>query len=174
MYGPILREGGRGAVDCPLYLDGRRVGTLRVAPAGEDTCFIAEGTVPPGLYRLWAVGGCGELALGLWEGREPLRRRFSRSLTAPAGPVKHGVARPVAPDGGWAGAPPERFPGWPVSDGLCRRRGRLWELALPFAPDGPFPLPALFCLAEVRRFSGRRWAVFPFDDGGRPVPLSKF
>ncbi len=153
-------------MDCPLYLEDRRVGTLRITPAGADTCFCLEGAAPPGLYRAYACGRRGELLLGVWEG-SPLRRRFSRALTEPAGPVDRGCLRPV-PRNDWRPAPPERFAGWPASGGLCRRRGDGWELALPFPEDGPFPIPELFCLARVAVVSGRRWAVFRFDGAGWP------
>ena len=41
----------------PVCLDGRRVGTLYVEPAGPDTSFRAACTgLPAGLYRLYACG----------------------------------------------------------------------------------------------------------------------
>lgn len=168
LHRPVLRRRGEGcSLDCPLYWDGRRIGTLRVTPAGEDTCFTVDGTVPPGLYRVYARGRRGELLLGIWEGGT-LRRRFSRSLVLPVGAVECGCVR-SSPVEDWLPARPERFPGWPTEDGLCRRRGQDWELALPFAEDGPFPIPALFCLARIASVAGRRRAVFRFDGTGWPV-----
>jgi len=154
-------------VDCPLYWDERRVGTLRVTPAGEDTCFTVEGRVPPGLYRVYARGRRGELLLGVWEGGV-LRRRFSRALTGPIGPVERGCVRSSRVEE-WRPAPAERFPGWPAAGGLCRPSGEGWELALPFDGSGPFPIPALFCLARIATVAGRPCAVFRFDGTGWPV-----
>lgn len=148
-------------MDCPLYLEGQPVGTLRVLAAGADTCFRLEGKAAPGLYRAYARGSRGELFLGVWEGGV-LSRRFSRALVEPVGSVLCGCLRP-SPRAEWLPAGAEKFPGWPVSGGLCRRYGEGWELALPFPEDGPFPLPALFCLARVATVAGRRCAVFLFD-----------
>jgi len=158
-------------MDCPLLLGQKPVGTLRVTAAGEDTCFTVEGAVSPGLYRVYAQGDRGELLLGVWEGGV-LRRRFSRSLVRPVGTVRRGCVRPT-PREDWTPAPPERFPDWDVTGGLCRRRGEGWELALPFAEDGPFPIPALFCLARIAPVSGRRCAIFRFRADGWPVPPKK-
>ena len=58
----------------PVCLDGRRVGTLYVEPAGPDTSFRAACTgLPAGLYRLYACGADGQLLLGI--PRPPLRCR---------------------------------------------------------------------------------------------------
>jgi len=154
-------------VDCPLYLEDRPVGVLQVTCDGADTCFRLEAKAPPGLYRAYARGRRGELLLGVWEGGV-LQRRFSRSLTEPVGAVVCGCLRP-SPRVEWLPARPEQFPGWPVREGLCRRRGEGWELALPFPEDGPFPLPALFCLARVAAVEGRRCAVFLFDGALWPL-----
>ena len=137
------------------------------APGGEDTCFTVEGRVPPGLYRVYARGRRGELLLGVWEGGV-LRRRFSRALTGPIGPVERGCVRSSRVEE-WRPAPAERFPGWPAAGGLCRPSGEGWELALPFDGNGPFPIPALFCLARIATVAGRPCAVFRFDGTGWPV-----
>ena len=156
-------------MDCPLYLSRRQVGVLRVTPEGRDTRFTLRAAAPPGLYRVYAQGERGDLLLGAWEGGA-MSRRFSRELTAPMGRVRSAVACPVGEtEGGWEIAPAERFPGWSVAGGLCRRRGALWQLALPFSEDGPFPLPSLFCLAHIMPVMGRRCAVFWFDGEGQPI-----
>ena len=160
------REGDE--LDCPLYISRRQVGVLRVTAEGRDTRFTLRASVPCGLYRVYAKGEQGDLLLGAWEGGT-MSRRFSRELTAPAGRIVSAVAMPVNTEGGWEPAPAERFPGWRVQGGLCRRYGKGWQLALPLEEDGPFPLPALFCLARMTRISGRPQAVFCFDDRGHPV-----
>ena len=144
------------------------MGLLRVAPSGQDTYFVVEAAVPRGLYRVFARGEREDLLLGVWEGG-PMRRHFSRELTAPAGRIVSGLVYPVGSGEIWTEAAAEHFPGWPTEGGLCRRQGKLWQLALPFEPDGPFPLPTLFCLACVRQIDGRQWAVFCFDRDGHPI-----
>lgn len=146
-------------MDCPLYLAHRQVGFVRVTPEDRDTRFTVRAAAPPGLYRVYARGERGDLLLGAWEGGS-LSRCFSRELTAPAGRIHSAVACPVA--GGeepWQNAAPERFPGWPVRGGLCRRHGRGWQLALPFEEDGPFPLPSLLWQKCRRLPSYRRYKI---------------
>ncbi len=154
-------------MDCPLYISGRQAGVLRITEEGRDTRFTVRAAAPGGLYRLYARGERGDLLLGAWEGGA-MSRLFSHELTAPAGRVFSAVAYPV--DGeAWIPAARHQFPPWPVCGGLCRRWGGGWQLALPFAEDGPFPLPALFCLARVAEVAGSRRAVFCFDKEGRPI-----
>jgi len=160
------REGDE--LDCPLYLSHRQAGILRVTAEGRNTRFTVRAAVPPGIYRLYARGEKGELFVGVWEGGA-MSRCFSREMTAPAGRIRSAEAIPVGAAGEtWEPAPAERFPGWPVAGGICRRHGAGWQLALPFAEGGPFPIPALFCLARPMEVMGRRCAVFWFDGEGRP------
>ncbi len=51
---------------------------------------------------------------------------------------------------------------WCAEDGLRR-------VALPCAPQCPFPLVELFCLACVETVCGRECAVYCADAAGRPV-----
>ena len=69
----------------------------------------------------------------------------------------------------WRAAAPGDVPSWRTEGGLFRRRGQVLELALPFDPAAPFPLPSLFCLARIRRLRGREWAVFRFTERGEPL-----
>ena len=58
----------------------------------------------------------------------------------------------------------------PGADRLLQRAGgeaRL--LAAPFSDQKEFPLPVLFCLAQVEERAGRRWLVWRFDRAGNPV-----
>ena len=161
-------------MDVPFYTGDRRSGILRITTDGEDTVFEIEASCPTGLYRVYAKGEKQDLLLGVWEGGS-MRRRFSRELTSPAGLFRSGMACPIGDGGGgWIPVQPEHFPGWPTAGGLCRRRRGVWQLALPFEPDGPFPLPQLFCFAVVCRVDGTQRAVFCFDDRAQPVMPSVF
>ncbi|MBO4854001.1 MAG: hypothetical protein J5482_02495 [Oscillospiraceae bacterium] len=162
-------------MEYPFFWNGQRAGTLYTAAVGEDTLFCVDAAVPSGLYRIYAEGSGERLFLGVWEGTAPLRRRFSAALTAPLGTIVRAVAQ-SSPGGdldGWRTAAPGEVPPWNTEGGLIRRRGRTWELALPFDPSAPFPLPTLFCLARIRRLRGGEWAVFRFSDAGEPLPAER-
>ena len=159
-------------MEYPLFYDGRRVGVLQATKAGEDTVFQVDAAAPPGLYRVYVEGSAGRIFLGVWEGNTPLRRRFSAGLTAPLGTVLCGAAQSSPGDeDGWRTAAPGDVPCWDTTGGLVCRRGQTVELALPFDPTAPFPLPTLFCLARIRRLHGREWAVFCFTDTGEPLAI---
>ena len=163
-----VTERGGAALDYPLYLDRQKVGTVCVTEDERDICFTVKGIVSCGLYRVCVCGDRGEVLLGAWEGGE-LRRRFSRRLASQAGHIRCAVACPVGRDEGWRGVGEDTFCGWPAEGGLWREREGLRQLALPFPPDGSFPLPELFCLAQVCSVAGERRAVFCFDRADRPV-----
>ena len=154
-------------MDCPLYLDRQRIGILCIAEDEKDFCFTVKGDVPGGLYRVTIRGDRGELSLGAWEGGE-LHRRFSRRMVSSVGRIRCAVACPAG-DEEWRGVGGSTFCGWPARGGVWRKRGELRQLALPFPPDGPFPLPELFCLARICSVAGEQRAVFCFDGSGRPV-----
>jgi len=59
---------------------------------------------------------------------------------------------------------------------LARTRGALFckqegekLLALPYAPDAPFPLAELFCLAQMREISGGIYVVYRLDTQNSPI-----
>lgn len=54
---------------------------------------------------------------------------------------------------------------------LLRRDMEGFCLAFPWSPQAPFPIPALFCLAGMRRMGGRWYVVFRFSRRGRPEIL---
>ena len=162
------REEGGMALDYPLYLDRQRVGTICVTEDEREISFTVNGIVPGGLYRVCVCGDRGELTLGAWEGGE-LRRCFSRRLATRTGHIRCAVACPVGCDDGWRGVGGSTFCGWPAVNGLWRERSGVRQLALPFPSDGPFPLPELFCLAQVCSVAGEQRAVFCFDRDDRPV-----
>ena len=160
-------------MECPLYLAQRQIGTVCITEDEKDICFTVKGAAPAGWYRICLRGERGELPLGAWEGGT-LHRRFSRRLASSAGRIRCAVACPVGEDGGWRRVEGESFCGWRAEDGLWRRCGRLRQLALPFPPDGPFPLPELFCLARICIVAGEQRAVFAFDEADRPVISTDF
>ena len=49
------------------------------------------------------------------------------------------------------------------------QEGEIRLLAAPFSPHEEFPLPVLFCLAQVEERAGRLWLVWRFDQAGVPV-----
>ena len=56
-----------------------------------------------------------------------------------------------------------------IAGALVRtEEGRLL-LALPYDSGRAFPLPTLFCLADIRSINGRMYAVFAFDGEAHPV-----
>lgn len=153
----------------PLTLAGQTIGTVEVRSEKKDTAFTLRGRAQKGLYRAVLHGTGGTLPLGVWEGEAPLRRRFSREMTAPLGTPFRAEVLPCHRDSGWRSAPPERFHPWRTEGGLCRRRGGVWQLALPYSPDQPFPLPELVCLAKICTVEGQERAVFFFDDAMTPL-----
>ena len=56
-----------------------------------------------------------------------------------------------------------------LSGALWRREGGLRLLAIPWSPDHPFPLPALFCFARTQVIRGSACVVYRFDEEERPV-----
>lgn len=64
----------------------------------------------------------------------------------------------------------------PLDAQLAATDGALWHaenglrhLALPYAPDAPFPLTELFCFAQIERIDGKNYAVYRVDASGWPV-----
>lgn len=56
---------------------------------------------------------------------------------------------------------------------LVKRDGEGFFLAFPHQPEGPFPLPPLFCLARTERLEGRLYQVFRFSRRGWAQPVYK-
>ena len=168
----------------PLLLDGRAAGELTVEREALYTWFDARCRLPgEGLWCAWAVGREGSLRLGVLEplGQEAvIRRRFSKRMTEPLGRLLRGEVRPAAAEDreAWKAAPdPEALFHAPwlqkrlrgAAGALVRTgQGRMF-LALPYDSGKAFPLPTLFCLADVRSINGEKYAVFVFDSEERPV-----
>ena len=54
-------------------------------------------------------------------------------------------------------------------DMLIRKNKASTSLAIPYDKENPFPIPALFCFAEIRIISDRSYVVIAFDEAERPV-----
>lgn len=152
-------------MDYPVYIDGRRSGTLSESMEGLYTVFRADCPGCGGMIRLWLHGGGKSACLGLLvpDGdRLVLRRRLSRRertafprtielvsdqprLTrAPAPPPPPpGPSRPTAESGGWQA----------LGDGtlLAADGRRAIPAALP--PESPLA-------AHLMRIGGRDYLVF--------------
>lgn len=160
-------------------MDGEQaVGELTVRAEGLYTVFEVSAPLRDGLWCVWAVGRDSALRIGIPEpmdGRLRLCRRFSRQLTAPAGPLLRGELRPLAEEREqWSPLKPSALPAplWQKLQGLrgvlsCQRDG-LWLVAVPRNDGAPFPLEPMFCFARSRRVRGRMCWVFAFDETGCP------
>ena len=143
-----------------------------------------------GLYKVWVRGRGGSLLLGTLtpeNGRLALSRTLSRSTLGQAGcwPVTGGNTVLLFPftEQSEEGEPwrPEPDPARLCRDPLLRallrgrtgffsgQEGEARLLAAPFSDQKEFPLPVLFCLAQVEERAGRRWLVWRFDRAGNPV-----
>lgn len=168
----------------PLLWNGRAAGELEIRREPLYTWFDARCRLPgDGLWCAWALGKGGSLRLGVLEpsGQEAvIRRRFSHRMTQPLGELIGGEIRPAAEEGreSWdsAAAPETVFQSRWLADRLRGVRGVLVKrerggtyLALPYDCGRPFPLPTLFCFANIRSIDGARYAVYAFDEKERPV-----
>ncbi|MEG1592896.1 MAG: hypothetical protein RR350_00715 [Oscillibacter sp.] len=167
----------------PLFLDGKSAGELTEEKEALYTWFEARCRLPEeGLWCAWAVGAAGELRLGVLEPtgeRAVIRRRFSRRMTEPLGPLLRGEARPLSAGAAdWkAVAHPEELFRTPflrqqlrgAAGALVRETAEGRFLALPWDPRRPFFLTGLFCFTRVQRIGGREYGVFAFDRGERPL-----
>ena len=80
----------------PVLAGGETVGELTVEAATSDTVLDMSCVRREGLWCAWAVGESGALRIGIPEpegDRLHLRRRFSRSMTAPIGRILRGELR---------------------------------------------------------------------------------
>lgn len=165
----------------PLYLDGKAAGELTVTEAGMYMEFRAACRGGDGaLLRAFLVGEKGEARLGVLApegGRLGIRRRLSRQEAGKLGKLLRCEARRDA-ETGWeaVGQPEGLLPaGWvskqlqDVPGVLTQRAGALRRVAIPYDPQRPFPLAALFCFAKIQRIGGCVYAVYAFNEGEMPV-----
>ena len=73
----------------------------------------------------------------------------------------------------WRRGAPVRFPSarWELtfSRALRRENGGRLELALPYSPARPWPLPELFCFARVEEIGGELHILYAFDRRKAPI-----
>ena len=73
----------------------------------------------------------------------------------------------------WRRGAPVRFPSvrWELtfSRALRRERGGRLELALPYSPAQPWPLPELFCFARLESIGGEFYIIYAFDRKEDPI-----
>lgn len=163
----------------PLLLEGWEIGavTIRGGCAAVRAALLEDG-----LYRAYLRGGNGELLLGVLEPRENALRaekRLSAPELAALGPILDARARrsfsfaaerwePVGDAPLFADATLSRRVS-AIPGGRYRRDGRGTHLALPYAPDRPFPLAERFCFAQIRAVEGQLCAVYCLDAQGFPI-----
>ena len=164
-----------------LCWQGKALGELMVEAEPLYSTFEVRCRLPQqGLWCAWLVGECGELRLGVLEPQGDtavLRRRFSNRMTAPLGRLRRGELRPVASgETEWKPIEGEVFrTSWlrqrlkEKKDVLFRQTGSRRWIAIPYDGKTPFPLPAVFCFAAIRRIQGEEHAVFAFDEEEWPV-----
>ena len=68
----------------------------------------------------------------------------------------------------WRRGAPVRFPSarWELTFSRALRR---LELALPYSPARPWPLPELFCFARVEEIGGEPHIIYAFDRRKAPI-----
>ena len=73
----------------------------------------------------------------------------------------------------WRHRSPVRYPRarceLTFSRALRRENGGRLELALPYSPARPWPLPELFCFARVEEIGGEPHIIYAFDRRKAPI-----
>lgn len=154
-------------------------------------CFVRRGMDGAGLYKVWLHGSETDLLLGTLipeGGWLKLRRTVSRDTLERAGcwPILGGktalsfsfsseVPRQYPSSWRWDHRPALRFSDSILAEAaaavgpmLLRETAHGFQLAAPFDPKRPFPIPMLFCLARIDSVDGRFHAVFSFAADGTP------
>ena len=163
----------------PLLLEGREIGTVTIR---EGCAFVQAALLDDGLYRAYLRGGNGELLLGVLEPRDGALRaekRLSAAELAALGTIRDARARrsfsfaaerweSVGEAPLFADAALSRRVS-AIRGGKYRRDGRGIRLALPYAPERPFPLVERFCFAQIRAVEGQLCAVYCLDAQGFPI-----
>ena len=144
------------------------------------------------LYKVWVYGREGEFLLGTLIPEGPqlnLRRTLSAETLKKAGcwPILGGrsakyfnftdaAAKKKPSPWRWEHRPACRLSDPVLQESasawgsmLCRPDSRGFQLAIPFNPRRPFPLPPLFCLARLLPVDGQPHVVFSFDSRGAPL-----
>ncbi len=171
-------------------------GTVTVRQeGGKAVCQAIRPADGKGLYKVWLRGGRGEILLGTLipeGGALRLRRVMEVALLERQGawpPTGADIAMtypfaaeaPPPAEWCWTDCPGKLLedPGLSrcierVKRSLLRRDMEGFFLAFPWSPQTPFPLPPLFCLAQIGQLAGKEHVLFRFSRQGRPELLNKF
>ena len=173
-------------MDYPVFYQGEQTGTAAVSVQGARTqAEVSCRRDNRGLFRAYLLCERGAYPLGVLEprGESMALRRTVRTgeLQALGRVCRCEIRMSYAFSGGETWEPLEKAEGFFPGDGRLARQlaalpGALWRrerdqklLALPYAPDRPFPLPELFCFAQIRTIRGESYAVYRFSGAGEPV-----
>ena len=172
--------GDRVRAEVRLADDGR--GLYKAYLLGRGGRFLLGTLVPEGgaLVLDRTLGLAGLVQMGVWPplgGTAELAFAFGPGAGQPEGAQgRPQRAAPVPP--GWRREPrPERLFGEALLQqsaqglrgALVRREGDRIRLALPWRPDGVFPLTPLFCFAVPERLDGALYVSFLLNGRGCPI-----
>lgn len=171
-------------------LDGRGWLSIREVQ-GHVECKAELPDDKKGLYKGWLIGSGGKAPLGAFVPENGVLRltrtirvaELERQGAWPATGGEAALAYSVGQErgkrtlpAGWCRvAEPARLLGepllvraWEGGEALYQKDMQGFCLARRFRTDRPFPLPPLFCFAQIRELEGVRYVVFPFRPGGCP------
>ncbi len=177
---------GGDCVEYPVLYQGEQAGQVTLtARGGQVQAVVSCRRDNTGLFRAYLLCEKGEYPLGVLEPRGEhmgLRRTVRAGELQALGTVWRGEMRmsyAFSRSDGWealeAGTGFFQKDPWlsrqaaGLSGALWRREGGLRLLAIPWSPDHPFPLPALFCFARTQVIRGSACVVYRFDEEERPV-----
>lgn len=170
----------------PLYIYGEDAGTLDISQEGLYLNFSARCKDPKdGIYRAFAVFEGKRLPLGVLA---PNGNLITVSKTYPLREIDDDwMQQPVYGEAELSKAfnkdswkslerPETVFFEDELKDAaarltgmLIKENGRGFYVAAPYSEEKEFPLPMLFCLAEIQMIRGRWYAVFQMDISGMPM-----
>ena len=173
-------------MDYPVLYHDEQVGQVAVEIQGTRVqVFVSCQRDNSGLFRGYLLCEKGEYPLGVLEPRGErmeLRRTLRAGELRALGAIWRGDIRmsyAFARESTWepvkaAGEFFQRDPH--LARGVEKIEGALWreergqrQLALPYAPERPFPLVELFCFAQVRLIEGKSYVIYRFDREDHPA-----
>lgn len=167
-----------------VYHEGAACGTLQMEPRGLYTYFsVCCGARSGQLYTLLLDGERGSVPIGIPEWQDGcfvLRKSIANRHWQQIGAVQcarltlRGDTSPAQDENWIALAHPEYF-FRVLTPQLAQAETCYWRqtpegrfLAVPMETGRPFLLPRYFCFAHVRSLWGKPYAVFFFDNNGKP------
>lgn len=171
-------------------------GAVTVRQEGENAvCQVIRTVDSGGLYKAWLHGVGGKTLLGtlIPEGGALRLRRVleiaaleRQGVWPPAGAevvLAYPFASDSPPPADWCWTDcPQRLIGDPmvsqslhgIKRALLKRDVEGFLLAFPWSRHEPFPIPPLFCLAQIKKMSGKRYVIYRFSRRGCPELLHNF